>query len=226
MTTPRLLLIDTSASRCQVGFSGETLSQRFGKEERQSAQNLLPLIQELVDETETSLDDLNAVVVMAGPGSFTGLRIGVGVAQALSFSNATPGIALSNLAVLALAATKLCSAETLLVALPAREGEYYFGAYQVDSIDGVKLLGQEQVAKAADLMLPAKLDNVALVGEGWQADGGLSLAQLSLDIVAVEVAAGVTLEIMAELASSMLSRGAVRHSSELRPNYIKEHLDY
>ena len=114
-----ILLIDTSASRCAVGLAADVLYQRFGEEERKSAQNLLPLVAEIAQSADIALNDLSAVAVMAGPGSFTGLRIGVGVAQALAMANKTPGIALSNLAVLALAAAEESELDTFLVALAA-----------------------------------------------------------------------------------------------------------
>jgi len=128
MSQLSILLIDTSASRCAVGLAADVLHQRFGEEERKSAQNLLPLVAEITQSADIALNNLSAVAVMAGPGSFTGLRIGVGVAQALAMANKTPGIALSNLAVLALAAAEESELDTFLVALAARGGEFYFAA--------------------------------------------------------------------------------------------------
>ena len=114
--------------------------------------NLLPLVAEVTQSAEIALKDLSAIAVMAGPGSFTGLRIGIGVAQALAMANRTPGIVLSNLAVLALAAVEVIEGDTFFVALPAREGEFYFAVYVSDDVLGVRLLGKEQVASPDQLL--------------------------------------------------------------------------
>ena len=130
MSHSSILLIDTSASRCAVGLAAEGLHQRFGAEERKSAQNLLPLVAEITQSANIALKDLTAIAVMAGPGSFTGLRIGVGVAQALAMANRTPGIVLSNLAVLALAAAEArAKAIAALEAVQIRDPERVMDSY-------------------------------------------------------------------------------------------------
>ena len=61
MSHSSILLIDTSASRCAVGLAVEVLHQRFGAEERKSAQNLLPLVAEITQSANIALKDLSAI---------------------------------------------------------------------------------------------------------------------------------------------------------------------
>ena len=75
----KVLGIDTSAVVCSVALvSGkETLSSKTVSDGLTHSETLLPLIKEILEETNTSVSDLDAIAVSHGPGSFTGLRIGI-----------------------------------------------------------------------------------------------------------------------------------------------------
>jgi tRNA threonylcarbamoyladenosine biosynthesis protein TsaB len=81
---------------------------------------LVPTIQQLLEEQKTRLEDLEAVVVVHGPGSFTGVRIGVSTAKALAEALDLPLLAISRLGVLAY------RAGTNAAVLDAGRGEFYF----------------------------------------------------------------------------------------------------
>ncbi len=225
MSALRILLIDTSTSRCTLGLSGDRLLKRESLAERQSAQKILPLIQQLCEEAEIGLAQLDAVAVMAGPGSFTGLRIGVGVAQAIAYAHSLPAIAVSTLAVLAeSAAQENSAASAFWVAMPAREGEYYFGAYERRAGGGVSLQLAEQVCNPADMIFPAPGENLLLVGQSWQDEalGSASGAQAS----AAQIDCEASLPALAALANVKLELKDYAQPADLKPNYVKEQLDY
>jgi tRNA threonylcarbamoyladenosine biosynthesis protein TsaB len=96
----------------QVELAGKTYSAQ-----------LVPRIQELLKALGSGPGDLEAIVVVNGPGSFTGVRIGVSSAKALAEALDIPIIAASRLAVLAQ------KGRTDAAALDAGRGEFYFGAY-------------------------------------------------------------------------------------------------
>lgn len=81
---------------------------------------LVPKIQELLEAQQCGPKDLEAVVVVHGPGSFTGVRVGLSAAKGLAEALGIPLIAVSRLAVLA------ANARTDLAALDAGRGEFYF----------------------------------------------------------------------------------------------------
>ena len=85
---PKLLAIDTSSSvtRIALCLEGEIKEYRTG-EPRQAAQQLLPLIQTAFSEASIGAIDLDGIVVVTGPGSFTGLRIGIAAAVGLRAIN-------------------------------------------------------------------------------------------------------------------------------------------
>ena len=93
MTGPTpLLVIDTSGDRCLVGLDRAEAGcvERVERMKRGHAERLMPMVQALLDETETPPAALGGVVVCTGPGGFTGVRIGVAAALGLARGAAIP----------------------------------------------------------------------------------------------------------------------------------------
>ena len=95
---PLLLLLETATGVCSVAISeGEQiLAIRTSKEEREHAAMLAEYIRQVMEESGKLLKELNAVVVSKGPGSYTGLRIGVATAKGICFSLNKPLIAIDT----------------------------------------------------------------------------------------------------------------------------------
>lgn len=82
-----VLHINTSDNKkTEVSLSGEIQDSLENETTHRSSQVLLPMIEELLSRNTTSLDDVSEIQVNSGPGSFTGLRVGIAVANALSFT--------------------------------------------------------------------------------------------------------------------------------------------
>lgn len=92
------------------------------------AAQLVPKIQDLLAAQGSSLEDLKAIVVVNGPGSFTGVRIGVSSAKALAEALSLPLVAVSRLAVLAQ------KAQADMAALDGGRDEYYFREQKQESL--------------------------------------------------------------------------------------------
>ena len=91
------------------------------------SETVLPEVERLLEAAERSVDDLSAVVVGAGPGSFTGVRIAASIAKGLCFARGVPLFAYSSLAAVAAASgleTPLCAV------FDARRGEVYAAAFR------------------------------------------------------------------------------------------------
>jgi tRNA threonylcarbamoyladenosine biosynthesis protein TsaB len=101
---------------------------------RQFSAELIPAIAELLGASGKRLEDVDAIAVVAGPGSFTGLRVGLSAVKAMAESTGKPMLTLSRLAILASMAAKISSREigdkTVHVVLDAGRGEFYHGAYR------------------------------------------------------------------------------------------------
>lgn len=103
---------DEMALVAQVELAGKTFSAQ-----------LIPKTRELLEAHGTSLGEIEAIVVVNGPGSFTGVRIGVSSAKGLAEALGIPAVAVSRLEVLAE------KAQSSAAALDAGRGEFYFGMY-------------------------------------------------------------------------------------------------
>ena len=109
---------------------------------KNSAELLIPQIRALLAAHGVSLQQLEALVVVRGPGSFTGVRIGLSTAKGLAEALDKPVTAVSRLAVLAHAA------HTQAAAIDAGRGEFYFGEYP-NGLAEEALLTREQLADHA-----------------------------------------------------------------------------
>ena len=98
-----ILQIETSTTNCSVAISanGEIIAVQEVSNGYSHAENLHVFIKEILENNGLNFDDLNAIAVSKGPGSYTGLRIGVSAAKGLCFALNVPLIALETLEVLA-----------------------------------------------------------------------------------------------------------------------------
>ncbi len=93
------------------------------------SESLLPLVDEMLTRAGVAIGELDAIACGAGPGSFTGLRIGLATAKGLAFALGKPLVLASSLA--ALAARVNDEGVTVLAVLDARKREVYAGLYQI-----------------------------------------------------------------------------------------------
>lgn len=98
----RLLLIETSAATLSVALScnGEVVASKVCTEPRQQAALTAPLVKEVLDSKGLIVSDCDAICVSKGPGSYTGLRVGVSTAKGLAFGAGKPLIAVGTLDIL------------------------------------------------------------------------------------------------------------------------------
>ena len=142
------LAFDTATDRVSValGTGGATI-ERHADGARGHARQLLPMIDELLQEAGISLADLNGVIVADGPGSFTGLRVGASVAKALH-----DAVGLSLFTAPSLLGCALAAADwgtPVLVTSNALRGDVYAAVYSFE--DGaVQTLHTPSVVRQAD----------------------------------------------------------------------------
>jgi tRNA threonylcarbamoyladenosine biosynthesis protein TsaB len=225
---PKLLIVDTSSSICGVGLSAAGSWQQLEtKTPRQAAQEVLSLIDSLLRGSELKLSQLDAIVITTGPGSFTGLRIGIGIVQGLAEASGIPVIAVSNLALCAYSHLKHTAAEGAIVCLSARDEECYWAAYQRCQQLGVRLQGDEKVIASLDqqtaLNALTGVANWGLVGDGWNED---LLATTTSSLSASLNNTQVCLRDLCEIAEKQFAAKLWLKPEHLSPNYVKEELDY
>jgi tRNA threonylcarbamoyladenosine biosynthesis protein TsaB len=131
-----ILGIETSTAVCSVGLIRQSVehplqSEKSIIESHIHSEKLLTLVQEVCDEQQIKLSQLDGIAVSIGPGSFTGLRIGLSAAKGLCFSLEKPLLAVptfQSMATSVLMTHPDC--ERVLVCIDAKQREYYIGAYE------------------------------------------------------------------------------------------------
>ncbi|WP_303842999.1 tRNA (adenosine(37)-N6)-threonylcarbamoyltransferase complex dimerization subunit type 1 TsaB [Aeromonas sobria] len=170
MNELKILAVDTATEACSAALLvGDTLFSRWEEAPRDHTRKILPMVQAVLDDAGISLSDLDAIAFGRGPGSFTGVRIGISVAQGLAFGVGVPLIGISTLAAMAQGAYRLDGAEQVLTAIDARMNEVYFGRYEL--IDGrMQLVGDEVVSDPAALVdaRGKQAGPVTCVGTGFE----------------------------------------------------------
>ena len=168
----QILAIDTATEACSAALWNDgTLSAHFEICPREHTQRILPLVQDVLNESGIMLTELDALAFGRGPGSFTGVRIGIGIAQGLALGAELPMIGVSTLATMAQGAWRKTGATRVLAAIDARMGEVYWAEYQRDE-QGV-WHGEESEAVLKPEAVRERLQRLegewATVGTGWQA---------------------------------------------------------
>lgn len=165
---PQLLAIDTATSYCSVALTSKegVIRQRITHEPRAHAHQLLPMVDDLLAQAGILRDALDGIVFSAGPGSFTGIRIGLGVAQGLAFGLDCPIYGVSTLQAMAEQAHAQLDVIRTLVLLDARMNEVYWGAYVWSAESGLmQPVAPDAVGAPETVTLPDTNDWMG-VGEG------------------------------------------------------------
>ncbi|MFQ2383484.1 tRNA (adenosine(37)-N6)-threonylcarbamoyltransferase complex dimerization subunit type 1 TsaB [Aeromonas dhakensis] len=222
MNELKILAVDTATEACSTALLvGEKVFSRWEEAPRDHTRKILPMVQAVLDEAGITLDELDAIAFGRGPGSFTGVRIGIGVAQGLALGAGVPLIGISTLAAMAQGAHRLDGAERVLTAIDARMDEVYFGHYEL--IDGrIQLVGEEVVSGPAALVasrgtLPGSFTRV---GTGFETYGE-TLAALADELVASQVRFPAA-EDMLPLARSAWLAGEAVAVEQATPVYLRD----
>jgi len=166
------LAIDASTEACSVAlqFKGKTIT-RYDLCPQSHSLQLLPMVDQVLSEAGCKLKNLDGLIFGRGPGSFTGVRIGIGVAQGLAFSADLPVVGVSSLQAMAQIAYIEQKQTKVIAAIDARMSEVYTSYYELN----VNNIMTEKMAEAvlSPSLLSAHYSAVAVqaygVGSGWDA---------------------------------------------------------
>lgn len=215
-----LLAFETATEACSVAIwrGGEVL-ERFEVAPRRHAELALPWAGELLAEAGLVRAQLDAVAVGRGPGAFTGVRLGIALAQGIALALDLPMLPVSTLAALAMRAG---GDGPVLAAIDARMGEVYLGRFEVAQ-GRVVALGRECVARPEAVEVPGDGPWYA-VGTGFAAAEGLLQRRLDAVLASVEAQALPRAADVAHLGALALERGEAVAPERLEPAYLRDNV--
>lgn len=220
-----ILAVDTSATpvSCAVLRDDRVLASYFSHTGLTHSQTLMPMVQSVLNTARISVSDLNALAVTVGPGSFTGVRIGVSAIKGLAFADDLPCVAVSTLSSLARNVCGLPFRGVVCCAMDARCQQVYCALFsQNEAGEQERLTADEAISldTLRERLLSYNL-SIMFVGDGAQlcydtlrdSISDCALAPLS---VRWQSAVSVALE-----AQDALERGDTISAQDLLPTYLR-----
>nr|WP_086940435.1 tRNA (adenosine(37)-N6)-threonylcarbamoyltransferase complex dimerization subunit type 1 TsaB [Thaumasiovibrio occultus] len=214
--TLKLLAVDTATENCSVALRiGDQVIHRSAIAPREHTLKVLPMVDEVLAEGGLTLNQLDGLAFGRGPGSFTGVRIGIGIAQGLAFGADLPMVGVSTLAAMAQAVYRTTGSEQVLTAIDARMDELYWAQYQRQN--GIwQAISPEAVISPEHLSVQVQPGVWHCAGTGWQAYPELA-GQLKLETETSEILFPDARD-MVMLAT--LSEGVAAENAE--PTYLRD----
>jgi tRNA threonylcarbamoyladenosine biosynthesis protein TsaB len=172
-----ILAIDTALDACAAGVldtdAGQLVAHESLPMKRGHAEALMPLIARVMKQSGIAFAGLDRIAVTTGPGSFTGLRVGLSAARGIALAASKPVVGLTTLAAYAAPVVSRNEAQPVISAIDARHGQLYF---QVVSGNGSSLVWPrvapiEEALGASQFGAPCLVGNAArILGDRWPAD--------------------------------------------------------
>lgn len=174
----KILSIDTSSKICSVTISEDRnqLINLSNDDEKTHSVKLMPMIDKAFKETNITLDDINLLAVCTGPGSFTGVRIGIATIKAFADVKNIPVVGISSLESLAYNVRDFLKEDTLVCSLiDAKNNNVYCGIYNFISTDKSKTYNKIDIfaedinitiSKIKNIITNSNTTNIIFVGDG------------------------------------------------------------
>lgn len=146
------LSIDTSTKTCSVALiqDNKTLAEITINSETTHSEKLLPAVDMVLKSIGRSLDHVKLLGVAVGPGSFTGLRIGIATAKGLAYGKKIPVVGISTLKALALLGSS--ENQTIVPILNARRNQVYTGTFKFREEADLYQIYSDRVIKLVELI--------------------------------------------------------------------------
>jgi tRNA threonylcarbamoyladenosine biosynthesis protein TsaB len=216
----KLLAIDTATEACSVAlWLDGAVHERFERAGREHSQRLLPMLRELTADCGIALAQLDGIACGIGPGSFAGVRIGVGFVKGLALGLDRPVLPVTSLAMLAQGSIRQHGSTAVLAAIDARMHEVYYQAFA--AVDGLAVAqGEAQVIAPALLELP-QAGRYAAAGSGWHTHGAALRVRTTAALDPLEDAALPQAQDALRLVARAFAAGQGLPAGELQPLYLR-----
>jgi tRNA threonylcarbamoyladenosine biosynthesis protein TsaB len=218
----RLLIIDTALEEAIVAISneGKIIAELSNKEAHSHASFIQVAIEKLLEAQNIVINDIDAIAVTLGPGSYTGLRVGLATAKGIAYAIQKPLIGLSTLSALAHKALKIGSTNMpngfqVFPMIDARRMEIFGAIYIDQSLD---IILPEQAIVLDQIQWNSLITKPTVcIGNGTAKTKGF----ISQFEVSYQDGSYTSLDLL-EMASEKLKNGQFEDLAYVSPNYLKE----
>lgn len=218
----KILALDTTTNNCSVALSLDgNIIEKFAVLPRQHNKNIHKMITDICQENNIALTELDYLAVTLGPGSFTGVRLGVSVVCGLAYALNIKVIPVSSLAAMAMHAVSKHDIQKVIVGLDARMGELYWGVYIPDDSSGVKSTVPDILTSPDGVLFDSELDLYA-VGEAWSVYKDTLPPSFDLPCLNIEPNSDPRAYYVAKLAS--LNTELAISAMDLEPIYLRHNV--
>jgi len=215
------LALETATSICDVSVirDGIPIAHRGLDQARSHAEQLVPMIQKCLLEAAIEPRDLKAIAVSSGPGSYTGLRIGVSTAKGLAYANDIPIIGVPTLEALAFSLLE-SGGKPVVTLLPSRRGEVYLAAFEMLDAEVHRIVNECVIKVDAfpERLREAKIGTGTLCGPGVERliESGIDLSRFTRSDL------GLSSKYVAFAALGRLEKQLFEDTSSFEPYYLRE----
>ena len=218
----KILALETSAKAVSAAVTedGKVLCAGYQDTGLTHSRTLMPIVEHILKNTGLTMADMDAVAVAAGPGSFTGIRIGVAAAKGLAFAADKPIAGVSTLA--AMARNVAFSDGLIICAMDARRNQIYNALFEANA-GTLTRLTDDRAISLADLLeeLKNEFRPMTVVGDGaklcfeYLTDNGISCRMAPPHLV-MQNAMSVALE-----AERLANENQLVSAQSLEPVYLR-----
>ncbi len=164
----RILALETSAKACSAAVSedGRIVASAFQCTGLTHSRTLMPMVEDMLRNADLSLADCDAIAVAHGPGSFTGIRIGIAAAKGLAFAADKPMAGISTLE--AMAMNCIATPGMIVCAMDARRQQVYNALFTTDGHTLTRCSPDRPIAlsELAEEIKQYPQQNITVVGDG------------------------------------------------------------
>ena len=220
-----ILALDTATEACSAALLHQDhINFEDELSPRTHTQRILPMVDGLLKNANLSIKEVDYLAFGRGPGSFTGVRVGVGVAQGLALGAELKVVPISNLTTMAEQAYQELGATEVIALIDARMNEVYFSQL-VRTENGWIEKVKERVCSPEGALVQFQLDTdkITVVGTGWAAYPQFSEQNLPLAISEITLPSA---KYMLALAEQEIAKGNVKSVDEIEPVYLRNEVTW
>lgn len=217
----KILALDTTEDACSAALLlDDEVTEHYELAPRRHSELVLPMMDKLLRDAGLRLPELDAMAFARGPGSFTGVRIAVSIAQGAAFGAGLPLVPVSSLHALAAACRREYAVDAVMTALDARMHEVYWGGFRIDGDGQLEPVIAEAVVRPDDVEVPDG-DGWCGAGSGWVAYADTLRARCA-GVSTVQGDVRVHAQDVARLAAKQFSAGEYVSAAQAKPVYLRD----